>query len=80
MSIKQITKLRYKTKDKPPIEGVPLLGYNKKYSCPWEVMYKRGDKYYTCMLVLTHLTHTIKKQTLIRNSRQSRILLLKNLG
>lgn len=32
------------------------------------------------MLVLTHLTHTIKKQTLIRNSRQSRILLLKNLG
>lgn len=30
MSIKQITKLRYKTKDKPPIEEVPLLGYNKK--------------------------------------------------
>lgn len=29
MSIKRITKLRYKTKDKPPIEGVPLLGYNK---------------------------------------------------
>ena len=26
MSIKQITKLRYKTKDKPPMEGVPLLG------------------------------------------------------
>ena len=49
MSIKQITKLWYKTKDKPPIEGVPLLGYNKKYSCPWEVMYRRGDKYYTCM-------------------------------
>lgn len=49
MSIKQITKLRYKTKDKPPMEGVPLLGYNKKYSCPWEVMYRRGDKYYTCM-------------------------------
>lgn len=49
MSIKQITKLRYKTKDKPPIEGVPLLGYNKKYSCPLEVMYRIGDKYYTCM-------------------------------
>lgn len=32
------------------------------------------------MLVLTHSIHTIKKQTLIRNSRQSRILLLKNLG
>lgn len=31
MSIKQITKLRYKTKDKPPMEGVPLLGYNKRY-------------------------------------------------
>lgn len=46
MSIKQITKLRYKTKDKPLIEGVPLLGYNKKYSCPWEIMYRRGDKYY----------------------------------
>lgn len=29
MNIKQITKLRYKTKDKPPIEGVSLLGYNK---------------------------------------------------
>ena len=23
--------------------------HSKKYSCPWEVMYKRGDKYYTCM-------------------------------
>ena len=32
MSIKQITKLRYKTKDKPPMEGVPLLGYNKSKS------------------------------------------------
>lgn len=30
MSIKQITKLRYKTKDKPPMEGVPLIGYSKK--------------------------------------------------
>ena len=49
MSIKKITKLRYKTKDKPPIEGVPHLGYNKKYSWLWEEMYRRGDKYYTCM-------------------------------
>nr|DAK09563.1 MAG TPA: hypothetical protein [Caudoviricetes sp.] len=32
------------------------------------------------MLALTHSIHTIKKQTLIRNSRQSRILLLKNHG
>ena len=39
MSIKQITKLRYKTKDKPPMEGVPLLGYNKRYDCPWIVVY-----------------------------------------
>lgn len=42
---------------------------------------KHSDAYVLYgMLVLTHLTHTIKKQTLIRNSRQSRILLLKNLG
>lgn len=49
MSIKQITKLRYKTKDKPPMEGVPLLGYNKRYDCPWTVVYRSKDKYYTCM-------------------------------
>lgn len=49
MSIKQITKLRYKTKDKPPMEGVPLLGYNKRYDCPWIVVYRSKDKYYTCM-------------------------------
>ena len=30
MSIKQITKLRYKTKDKPPIEGVPLFRIQQK--------------------------------------------------
>lgn len=29
MSIKQITKLRYKTKDKPPMANVPLIGYSK---------------------------------------------------
>ena len=49
MSIKQITKLRYKTKDKPPMEGVPLLGYNKRYNCPWIVVYRSKDKYYTCL-------------------------------
>ena len=43
MNIKQITKLRYKTKDKPPIEGVPLLGYNKKYSCPWDCLLYTSD-------------------------------------
>lgn len=51
MSIKQITKLRYKTKDKPPMEGVPLLGYNKRYDCPWTVVYRSKDKYYTCMFI-----------------------------
>lgn len=46
-----------------------------------ELLAKHSDAYVLYgMLVLTHLTHTIKKQTLIRNSRQSRILLLKNLG
>lgn len=65
MNIKQITKLRYKTKDKPPIEGVPLLGYNKKYSCPWEVMYRRGDKYYICMKYDAELKHIHRKNTSI---------------
>lgn len=45
MSIKQITKLRYKTKDKPPMEGVPLIGYSKKYDCRVALVYRRGDKY-----------------------------------
>ena len=46
-----------------------------------ELLAKHSDVFVLYgMLVLTHLTHTIKKQTLIRNSRQSRILLLKNLG
>ena len=47
--MKQKPKIRYKTEEYPPMEGVPLLGYNKRYSCPWEVMYRRGDKYYTNM-------------------------------
>ena len=29
--------------------NVPLLGYNKKYDCPWMVVYRKGDKYYTNM-------------------------------
>lgn len=49
MSIKQITKLRYKTKDKPPMEGVPLLGYSKKYDCWVALVYRKGDNYYTNM-------------------------------
>lgn len=45
MSIKQITKLRYKTKDKPPMEDAPLIGYSKKYNCWVALVYRRGDKY-----------------------------------
>lgn len=55
------------------IEGCTLECYKLKHA--WSVAYRLYG-----MLVLTHLTHTIKKQTLIRNSRQSRILLLKNFG
>ena len=29
MSIKQTARIRYKTEDNPPMEGVPLLGYSK---------------------------------------------------
>ena len=31
------------------MEGVPLLGYNKRYDCPWTVVYRSKDKYYTCV-------------------------------
>ena len=37
MSIKQTARIRYKTEDNPPMEGVPLIGYRK------------GDNYYTNM-------------------------------
>lgn len=47
--MKQVTRIRYKTEDNPPMENVPLLGYNKKYDCPWMVVYRKGDKYYTNM-------------------------------
>lgn len=29
MSIKQTARIRYKTGDNPPMEGVPLIGYSK---------------------------------------------------
>lgn len=29
MSIKQTARIRYKTEDNPPMEGVPLIGYSK---------------------------------------------------
>jgi transposase len=53
MSIKQITKLRYKTKDKPPMEGVPLLGYNTSSKtcsrCGWKNKdLKLSDRTFVC--------------------------------
>lgn len=30
MSTKQTARIRYKTEDNPPMEGVPLIGYSKK--------------------------------------------------
>lgn len=45
----QAQRIRHETDKYSPMEGVPLLGYNKKYGCPWAVVYRRGDKYYTCM-------------------------------
>lgn len=29
MSIKQVTRIRYKTEDNPPMANVPLIGYSK---------------------------------------------------
>lgn len=45
MSIKQTARIRYKTEDNPPMEGVPLIGYSKKYDCQVALVYRRGDKY-----------------------------------
>ncbi len=47
--MEQMTRIRYKTEGNPPMENVPLLGYNKKYDYPWMVVYRKGDKYYTNM-------------------------------
>ena len=49
MSIKQTARIRYKTEDNPPMEGVPLLGYSKKYDCWVALVYRKGDNYYTNM-------------------------------
>ena len=29
--MKQVTRIRYKTEDNPPMANVPLIGYSKKY-------------------------------------------------
>lgn len=47
MSIKQTARIRYKTEDNPPMEGVPLIGYSKKYDCWVALVYRKGDNYYT---------------------------------
>lgn len=49
MSIKQTARIRYKTEDNPPMEGVPLIGYSKKYDCWVALVYRKGDNYYTNM-------------------------------
>jgi len=49
MSIKQTARIRYKTEDNPPMEGVPLIGYSKKHDCWVALVYRKGDNYYTNM-------------------------------
>lgn len=44
-NIKQVTRIRYKTEDNPPMANVPLIGYSKKYDCWVALVYRRGDKY-----------------------------------
>lgn len=61
--MKQVPKIRYKTEDNPPMENVPLLGYNKKYDCPWMVVYRKGDKYYTNMKYDVELRYPLQMST-----------------
>ena len=49
MSIKQTARIRYKTEDNPPMEGVPLKKKKKKYDCWVALVYRKGDNYYTNM-------------------------------
>lgn len=44
-SMKQVTRIRYKTEDNPPMANVPLIGYSEKYDCRVALVYRRGDKY-----------------------------------
>lgn len=43
--MEQVTRIRYKTEDNPPMDNVPLIGYSKKYDCWVALVYRRGDKY-----------------------------------
>lgn len=47
--MKQVTRIRYKTEDNPPMANVPLIGYSKKYDCWVALVYRKGDNYYTNM-------------------------------
>lgn len=47
--MKQVTRIRYKTGDNPPMANVPLIGYSKKYDCWVALVYRKGDNYYTNM-------------------------------
>lgn len=42
--MEQVTRIRYKTRDNPPMANVPLIGYSKKYDCWVALVYRRGDK------------------------------------
>lgn len=48
-NMKQVTRIRYKTEDNPPMANVPLIGYSKKYDCWVALVYRKGDNYYTTM-------------------------------
>lgn len=48
-NMKQVTRIRYKTGDNPPMANVPLIGYSKKYDCWVALVYRKGDNYYTNM-------------------------------
>lgn len=48
-NMKQVTRIRYKTEDNPPMANVPLIGYSKKYGCWVALVYRKGDNYYTNM-------------------------------
>lgn len=41
-NMKQVTRIRYKTEDNPPMANVPLIGYSKKYDCWVALVYRKG--------------------------------------
>lgn len=59
MSIKQTARIRYKTEDNPPMEGVPLIGYSKKIRLLGSVSIQKGGititPIWSAMLNIRHL-------------------------